>query len=1195
LLPLICEVSWAQGELSLNNLSAVPRLHESGKAYDIQVRWTTDVPSVGRVEHGPTPQYGNASEPEAEPLRNHRLDLTDVPVAESRRVRVICAAGGKEVASEDIAIAPPKPFPQGNAERVTVPLMVRETEGVARKEPVTFGIPLPQGALGDARSIGVVDGGRHVPAEATALCRWPDGTIKWLLVDASVEIGARQTERLELRFGRRVLRPVGKAANVLTESEREIRFSTLAARFVVSKQTGEGGLFGGDRLDRLISRLPVSRLTATDGTVYLGKPERVEVERASPQTAVVKVTGHHVNAADEPYFGFVLRYFLSVGSAFVRVDHVLCHDMVSPGMKYGDEMKSFAALDLVFEPADATGSATLALEEGASATLPSGQRLFQHLDNQYALGSDRQGKRAPGLIQQGGLTVAVRDFWQQWPKSLASEKGKLIVGLCPTLEPKDRYANRPDEDVLYYCLRDGTYTFRSGFEKRHELLMGPSDALSREQALARANAPLVVTAEPKWYTSSGAVFDIAAERPAEFAMYDEILSDAVDAYVAVREQNHWYGLVNFGDWYGERGHNWGNIEYDLQHGLLTQYFRTGDRRFFVVAEQAARHNADVDVVHHAAGQVAGPGGPRRVGQAWVHSMCHTGGYYPSDYKGMSIYSQGYCENRGHMWSQGNLEYALLTGDAQVRRSALQLADWVCGPNTTDFSYGNARVPGWMGIIAMSTYFATYDEYYLNGMRLMYKEVQAKGDPKYGLWVHPLSSGHCDCEQKHTGEAGFMAGVLMTALKYLYLATGDKEVAERIVKIANFQVDHLWEPKEGGFRYTSCPKTGVTKTSAMIMANGLAFAANYANDERLRQVTREAFVNGLIAFKGAHGGKDIGYPICAAPLAIHEISRFPGPRFDEQLRELAQAALDPARRPLPSLVPNPDFEENLDGWRTRGLQFARSTEVAHTGRASARASGKLAKQNEYFVTYYACGAPWEIVWLEPGKRYRIQMWLRVDKLGAGVPAPTGRMALRSKGVTNTTFTSNAYDLTRPGTWQLLRLDFTVPATADAAYIAVDVRSQAEQEVLLYLDDVTLVPADAPGRETYAYPSASAATATLIGGLSKAVDALYKWEVVSSPDGQPGSATFKVDVPLGDQYRLLVRAQSPLGAATLPVQLDGKSVGGLTVGKSERWGWVELVPAGGELPRLDPGPHVVAIQWAAGQRVAVERICLTNELR
>jgi len=153
-----------------------------------------------------------------------------------------------------------------------------------------------------------------------------------------------------------------------------------------------------------------------------------------------------------------------------------------------------------------------------------------------------------------------------------------------------------------------------------------------------------------------------------------------------------------------------------------------------------------------------------------------------------------------------------------------------------------------------------------------------------------------------------------------------------------------------------------------------------------------------------------------------------------------------------------------GWVVRGaLELSRSTDVAHSGKGSAKASGSFKGQNEYFVTRYSCGPPWEITWLEKGKTYRLQLWLRVDKIAEGVPGPRPRIAMRSRGVSREGFYTNRYDLSRPGTWQLLQTDFTVPDHYDALYIAVSTDSKSEQtDVLMYMDDVTIVPTGTPNR-------------------------------------------------------------------------------------------------------------------------------------
>ncbi len=1175
--------TFAQQGPPIYHLTAEPVLHEDGRTWHARVRFVTAEPAICRAEAGPVADQLDPSEPESAPLRNHRFDIPgegDAPMF----VRAVAVIDETEVSSEVMEVAPPEPFPAGNADRIEIPLTVEETAGVAREEPVTFGVPLPEGALGSRHRMTLTDGGNPIMIQTRPLVRWPDRTIKWLLVSGTVRLAPNETKTLTLALGSDVRPLMAKGGRMLREDGDTIEVWTGQSRLTIDRATGKGSIEGPDGA---LTPLPVARLIADDGTVYGGKVESVEVEEAGAHRVVILTRGHHVNEAGEPYFGFELRYFLHAGDPFVRVDHILQHDIVSADMEYGDEMKSFHSLDLVF-PTGAN-SATLALEDDAQAQIAPGQRLFQHEDNAYML-PDGEGERAPGLATASGLTVTVRDFWQHWPKALSVEDDGLAVGLYPEITPEDRYADRPDEHILYYYIRDGKYTFRSGFEKRHELLVGPAEAASPEQVLARVNDPLLVTAPPEWYIDSGALHGIAATEGREFEAYNEALSDAVDGHLDIRERERWYGLMNFGDWWGERGNNWGNIEYDMQHAMLTQYFRTGDRRCYKLAEDAARHNADVDVVHFAAGQNAGPGSERRVGQAWVHCMGHTGGYYPYDYMGMSIYAQGYAENEGHMWNQGNLEYWLLTGDEQVRRSAMQLGDWLAGPDTVDFGYGNARVPGWMGIIAMSSYFATYDPYYLNAMHLIYEEVQEKADPDAGLWVRKLRGGHCRCEEPHYGEAGFMAGVMMTSLKYYYRATGDEEVAERIVKMANWLVENLYDREADNFRYTACPHTNVSTSSPLIMGNGLAFAANYSDDRELMDLARRTFVRGLLAFVGGSHGKTIAYGTCAAPLAIHEISKFPGPTLDELYAEMVEAAHDPARRRLPSIVPNPDFEQDLNGWRVRsGLELSRSTEVAHTGDASAMAEGTIEGQNEYFVTTYSCGPPWEIMSLQPGETYRLQLWLRVDEFEGEAPAPNARVSVRSKGVTRRSFETGKYDLSRLGEWQLLEREFTVPDETDAAYIAVNTRSHDAQTVRMYLDDVAIVAADAPRKGTYVWALKQSTEASVTGGVKLAPEGIMDgWDVLASPDGEVGSASFTLTVPADGEYSLLMRAKSTDGAETvLTAAVDGDAQPGVTV-SDDAWQWLTIT----DDLHLGAGEHAVTVAFPDGAEAMVHSVLITD---
>src|SRR5262249_52581864 len=65
----------------------------------------------------------------------------------------------------------------------SLPLLLRSTIP-ARDQPVTRGVPFPQGILADPAAVTLLDAtGQEVPVQAEALSRWPDGSVRWLLLD----------------------------------------------------------------------------------------------------------------------------------------------------------------------------------------------------------------------------------------------------------------------------------------------------------------------------------------------------------------------------------------------------------------------------------------------------------------------------------------------------------------------------------------------------------------------------------------------------------------------------------------------------------------------------------------------------------------------------------------------------------------------------------------------------------------------------------------------------------------------------------------------------------------------------------------------------------------------------------------------------------------------------------------------------
>src|SRR4051812_301844 len=65
----------------------------------------------------------------------------------------------------------------------SVPLVI-DSPGTSSAQPITVGLPLPRSLLADPRDWQLTDAaGSPVPVQTEPLARWPDGSVRWLLID----------------------------------------------------------------------------------------------------------------------------------------------------------------------------------------------------------------------------------------------------------------------------------------------------------------------------------------------------------------------------------------------------------------------------------------------------------------------------------------------------------------------------------------------------------------------------------------------------------------------------------------------------------------------------------------------------------------------------------------------------------------------------------------------------------------------------------------------------------------------------------------------------------------------------------------------------------------------------------------------------------------------------------------------------
>jgi hypothetical protein len=764
-----------------------------------------------------------------------------------------------------------------------ITVSVVEPSGAMRKGwPVTSGVPFAKGALTNDQSVALVTGdGQPVPLQTEVLVRWPDGSVRWLLLDFQVDLAANQKKLFALRHGAAVSRPTILEPVRVSTRDHRTTIDTGQLRLELSEDgfnpfgaawtdlNGDGRIANDERITAdtggLFVRDPSSRRFEAAQA-----PAEILVEQSGPLRVCVRVSGRHADAHGA-MFSYVIRLHAFRGQPFVRCSYTFVNDQPEA------LMTSIKEIGLTARLTPGLGRGEPCILDGQTTQ---GGRVFQVDERRYERDDQAAGTHAAGWAsvagRKGGFALGLREFWQNWPKAIEARDGAVTLGICPEL-PKGLYDGKPlaEENKLYYALRGGVHTFKIGVAKTHELwasfFAGQADAGKLAQFFQAAEEPLLATCEPTYASATHAAGEFPPAAKDKLLGYDVWFDRAMTSHLKRRDEIREYGMLNYGDWFGERKVNWGNLEYDLAYGMFIQYLRTGERRFFQRGEQAARHHIDVDVIHATNSHLKNPYGPApKVGEIWVHCLNHTGGYYTNAPLPVAkSYQMGHSSNFGHVWINGDLDYYYLTGDRRAREVALQAADAMASSMPTSF-HTHIRDLGWPMILVLAAYEATGDAKYLTAATQNWQVLKRHLDPKRG-WVVRLADDHCNhpsgsprCE----GNVPFMEGLTLGALARYHRHTGNPEVLKAITVGIDQMIRECWLEDVKTFRYTACPLTSKSPDSLTLSLEGLAYEARLTGNSEHRRILNEGFRATLL--KGDHlnsSGKGFGQTTFFAPFAL----------------------------------------------------------------------------------------------------------------------------------------------------------------------------------------------------------------------------------------------------------------------------------------------------------------------------------------
>ncbi len=515
------------------------------------------------------------------------------------------------------------------ASDISIPLTVHEAlrsgiSGVDRSgEPVTAGIPFPEGMLYEKSGVPQLGLDGTDSYQFRTLAKWPDGSVKWALVDFQEDVEAGTfTENIE------VVRGDGNSGQALALDKGNMITVDTGIMTVVIRKKGFN-LFDSVVVNgkKIISGGDSEGIVAVDknSDKFFASNDRnstVVIEENGPVRAVIKASGGHIRKGKK-LMNYTVRMHFYKDKSRIRVIYTLRNADEKLFKHYNiQSLDLITGLDLTGSLYIKTPTHLSVIEEqltgkrdelvyyqavsgfpqaidGSSffykSPIPAnnkkgGKRRFnqegywikknkkilsQGLKDEYADTvfmdvSDREG---------AGATIGIRFMAGHWPKSLRiNGRGIMSVGLWPK------------ENDVGYWIRYGSH---NTFEVMYNF---HSEAADPAKAMKEFQYPLTARASVDWYNSN--VNGV-------FPLYHFVSFAEEKKYV---EDNNWkYNMGNRNPrmkvW---RYHYWGHGGFlnqsDFAQIALVNFLRQRSDiskagNYFLSAEARFNYNADWSVYH----------------------------------------------------------------------------------------------------------------------------------------------------------------------------------------------------------------------------------------------------------------------------------------------------------------------------------------------------------------------------------------------------------------------------------------------------------------------------------------------------------------------------------------------------------------------------------------------------------------------
>jgi PcRGLX-like protein central beta sandwich domain/PcRGLX-like protein C-terminal alpha/alpha toroid domain/PcRGLX-like N-terminal RIFT barrel domain len=491
----------------------------------------------------------------------------------------------------------------------SVELRMAESGGIARSQwPVTVGIPFSKGVVTDLARIGLRNkDGAKAAVQAKALCKWPDGSVKWALLDYQADLEPAKstvwsliTDNNETPSAGPVLAQKTSAGILAITGPLKILVAPASAAqkglfSIWLDQNGDRTFTADESVDGPHAADVFIRLQSTPpgppdrenwlrdapddkGTRFLGsldKARTATIEENGPMRAVIRIDGQHISSGGRRAFPYTLRLHIFKGSGRIKFQHtfVASEDVKTNFLREAGVIVPFRGKGLKGTVGLENGQKAEPLNPGDALSISAiGDPRLYHLVSYrqkkqiHAKAEKRingqwqtlaEGQNPPGwatlINDRGAAIIAFRDFRRLHPKELRIEgNGRAIVYLWPERGAKclDLRRRSDKEDKGY--VENGSDKFGGrGIAKTHEWTVSYSANQPKADQglwLSRAiNAPIFPYISPAYYAQTQAFGEFQPYDPKAFPRLEATLAFGFRYMRAVRNAFGMDGMIDWGD------------------------------------------------------------------------------------------------------------------------------------------------------------------------------------------------------------------------------------------------------------------------------------------------------------------------------------------------------------------------------------------------------------------------------------------------------------------------------------------------------------------------------------------------------------------------------------------------------------------------------------------------------------------------